>query len=108
MTFGDWLIHSAQRNYDDCAILKSETGPTLTGLKGKEQINKALKDSFAYCAPALEHADEREILSSPEMSTALLHIFTHNNEVYGNIVGYLRSNGIVPPSTAARSAQTKK
>jgi hypothetical protein len=23
----------------------------------------------------------------------------HNNEIYGNIVGYLRANHIVPPST---------
>jgi len=29
----------------------------------------------------------------------------HNNEVYGNIVGYMRVSGIVPPSTAGRGRQ---
>jgi len=108
MTFGEWLIHSAQRNYADCAILKSETAPTVASLTTKEEIAKALKDSFAYCAAAVEHADEAKILASPQMTNAFLHIVVHNNEIYGNIVGYLRASGIVPPSTAGRGAQTKK
>ena len=108
MTFGEWLIHSAQRNYADCAILKSETAQTVAALKTKDEVSKALKDSFAYCAAAVEQADEAKILASPQMTNAFLHITIHNNEVYGNIVGYLRSSGIVPPSTAGRGAQTKK
>ena len=108
MTFGEWLIHSAQRNYADCAVLKSETAQTVAALKSKDEVAKALKDSFAYCAVAMEHADEAKILASPQMTNAFLHITIHNNEIYGNIVGYLRSSGIVPPSTAGRGAQTKK
>jgi hypothetical protein len=108
MTFGEWLVHSIQRNYTDCATLKSETPPAVGDLKTKEEISKALKDSFAYCAPVMEHPDEAKILASPQMSYAFLHIIVHNNEIYGNIVGYMRSNGIVPPSTAGRGAQTKK
>lgn len=108
MTFGEWLIHSVQRNYTDCATLKSETAPTIGELKTKEEISKALKDSFAYCAQVMEHPDEAKILASPQMSYAFLHIIVHNNEIYGNIVGYLRSSGIVPPSTAGRGAATKK
>jgi hypothetical protein len=108
MTFGEWLIHSAQRNYADCAILKSETAQTVAALKTKDEVSKALKDSFAYCAAAVEQADEAKILASPQMTNAFLHITIHNNEVYGNIVGYLRSSGIIPPSTAGRGAQTKK
>jgi hypothetical protein len=108
MTFGEWLVHSAQRNYADCAVLKSETAQTVAALKSKDEIAKALKDSFAYCAAAVEQADESKILASPQMTNAFLHITIHNNEIYGNIVGYLRSSGIVPPSTAGRGAQTKK
>lgn len=108
MTFGEWLIHSAQRNYADCAVLKSETAQTVPALKTKDEVTKALKDSFAYCASAVENADQAKILASPQMTNAFLHITIHNNEIYGNIVGYLRSSGIVPPSTAARGAQTKK
>lgn len=108
MTFGEWLMHSAQRNYADCAVLKSQTAPTVAAFKTKDEVSKALKDSFAYCAAAVEHADEPKILASPQMTNALLHITIHNNDIYGNIVGYLRSSGIVPPSTAGRGAQTKK
>jgi len=111
MTFGEWLIHSAQRNYSDCATLKSESVPEaekqLAGLKDKAEISKAVKDSFAYCASALETMNDQKALSSPQMSYAFLHIIVHNNEIYGNIVGYLRSVGIVPPSTAARTPQKK-
>ena len=33
------------------------------------------------------------------MVASFLHTSVHNNEIYGNIVGYLRANHIVPPST---------
>lgn len=111
MTFAEWLLHSAQRNYADCAVLKGESTPAaekqLPGMKDKAEVSKALKDSFAYCASALEGLDDQKVISSPKISVAFLHVVVHNNEIYGNIVGYLRSSGIVPPSTAAR-AKSKK
>jgi DinB superfamily len=112
MTFAQWLIHSTQRNYSDCAALKSETVPEgerqATSLKTKAEVSKALKDSFAYCADALQSIDDQKAISSDQMSNALLHLVVHNNEIYGNIVGYLRVSGIVPPSTAARGNQKGK
>ena len=33
------------------------------------------------------------------MVQAFLHTTVHNNEIYGNVVGYLRANKITPPST---------
>jgi len=106
MTFAQWLIHSAQRNFADCATLKGETAPEtaekLAALTQKDEVSKALKDSFAYCASALESMNDQKVLSSPQMSIAFLHVIVHNNEVYGNIVGYMRVSGIVPPSTAGR------
>ncbi len=112
MSFAEWLNHSTERNYSDCATVKGETAPEtakkVPGLKGKAEVSQALKDSFAYCATALEGADDQKILASPQMTYALLHIVVHNNEIYGNIAGYLRSSGIVPPSTAARMGQKGK
>jgi hypothetical protein len=112
MTFGEWMIHSAQRNYADCAVLKSETAPVtaqqLSAMKDKSEVTKALKDSFAYCATALAAEDDQKVIASPQTANAFLHVLVHNNEIYGNIVGYLRSVGIVPPSTAARSNQKSK
>jgi hypothetical protein len=109
MTFAEWLNHSTQRNYSDCAILKGETVPAAgakaASLQEKVEVSQALKDSFAYCDDALKTMDDRKAASTPEVSNALLHIVVHNNEIYGNIVGYLRSSGIVPPSTAARKGK---
>jgi uncharacterized damage-inducible protein DinB len=111
MTFADWLIHSADRNYTDCAVLKSESAPEaqrqLTSLKEKAEVAKALKDSFAYCADAIESTNDQKVLATPPTTNALLHVIVHNNEIYGNVVGYLRVSGIVPPSTAARTPPKK-
>jgi hypothetical protein len=112
MSFGEWINHSTERNYADCATLKGEPAPEaakkVAGLKEKAEISQALKDSFAYCAAALEGIDDQKALSSPQMAYSLLHIVVHNNEIYGNIAGYLRVSGIVPPSTAARANQAGK
>ena len=109
MTFAEWLVHSIQRNYSDCAVMQGEKTPAAekqaASLKDKVEVEKALKDSFLYCAAALEKMDDRKASSSPEMSYAFLHLVVHNNEIYGNIVGYLRVSGILPPSTAARAGQ---
>jgi hypothetical protein len=110
-TFAEWIDHSIQRNYSDCATLKSEPVPEgekqALNLKEKAEVSKALKDSFAYCAAALENIDDQKVLASPQMTNAFLHLVIHNNEIYGNIVGYLRASGIVPPSTAIRAAPKK-
>jgi hypothetical protein len=112
MTFGQWLIHSIERNYTDCATLKGEPVPDeqkqAASLKDKAEISKALKDSFAYCAAALGTIDDQKVLSSPQLSYSFMHVAVHNNEIYGNIVGYMRSSGIVPPSTVARLSQQPK
>ena len=111
MSFGEWINHSTERNYADCATLKGEDAPAaakkVASLKEKADVSQALKDSFAYCAAVLDGIDDQKVLASPQMTYSLLHIAVHNNEIYGNIVGYLRSSGIVPPSTASRTAPKK-
>jgi uncharacterized damage-inducible protein DinB len=106
MSFADWIDHSTERNYADCAALKGEAAPAaaakVTSLKDKAEVTQALKDSFAYCAAALDAVGDQAVLASPQLTYSLLHVIVHNNEIYGNVVGYLRSSGIVPPSTAAR------
>ena len=112
MSFAEWINHSTERNYSDCAALKGEVAPEaakkVPGLKSKPEVSQALKDSFAYCTAALEGIDDQKVLASPQLTYSLLHVVVHNNEIYGNIAGYLRSCGIVPPSTASRMNQGKK
>jgi len=103
MTFGQWINHSTERNYVDCATLRGEPNPLPKAqtdlLTGKAEIVKALGESFAYCDAAFDGLDDQKVLASPQMVYAFLHTTVHNNEIYGNIVGYLRANGITPPST---------
>jgi hypothetical protein len=112
MSFAEWMNHSTERNYSDCATLKAEPAPeaarNVASLKDKAEVSQALKDSFTYCAAALSGIDDQKVLASPQMTYSLLHIVVHNNEIYGNIVGYMRSSGIVPPSTASRMDQKGK
>jgi hypothetical protein len=112
MSFAEWINHSTERNYSDCATLKAEAPPEaakrVASLKDKAEVSQALKESFTYCAAALEEIDDQKVLASPQMTYSLLHVVVHNNEIYGNIVGYLRTNGILPPSTASRLGQKGK
>ena len=103
MDFGQWINHATERNYVDCAILRGEPNPVPKAktdlLTSKAGIVAALKASFEYCDAAFAALDDAKILASPQMVQAFLHTTVHNNEIYGNVVGYLRANHIVPPST---------
>ncbi|HUU32763.1 MAG TPA: hypothetical protein VMW48_01805 [Vicinamibacterales bacterium] len=103
MDFGQWINHSTERNYVDCAVLKGEANPMPKAktdlLKTKAEIVAALKASFDYCDAAFATLDDQKILATPQMVQAFLHTTVHNNEIYGNVVAYLRANQITPPST---------
>ena len=103
MDFGQWINHSTERNYLDCSTLRGELNPMPKAktdlLKTKAEIAKALAESFDYCDVTFEKLNDQKILSSPQMVTSFLHTTVHNNEIYGNVVGYLRANHILPPST---------
>ena len=103
MDFGQWINHSTERNYLDCSTLRGEPNPMPKAktdlLKTKPEIIKNLKESFDYCDATFATLDDQKILSSPQMVASFLHTSVHNNEIYGNVVGYLRANNIVPPST---------
>ena len=76
-------------------------------MKSKAEIIKFLKDSFAYGHKAVATLDASNLVqpitsSSGRPSTRLFlatfapaHAFDH----YGQVVEYLRMNGIVPPAS---------
>jgi len=103
MDFGQWINHATERNYVDCSTLRGEPNPMPKAktdlLKTKDEIVRNLRESFDYCDAAFATLDDQKILASPQMVTAFLHTTVHNNEIYGNVVGYLRANHITPPST---------
>jgi uncharacterized damage-inducible protein DinB len=83
-----------------------ESGPA--SVKTKSAILTYLKDSFAYVHKAVQTIDDKNLvepLKSPfgEGSVTRLGLATsvaaHGFDHYGQMVEYLRMNGIVPPAS---------
>jgi uncharacterized damage-inducible protein DinB len=113
-SFGEILAHVAGANYIFCAAARGEKSPHSEDAfektaKTRAAIVKALDDSFAYCDAAYKALDDRkagDMVAAPFGSgkSALAAVLMGNNghlqEHYGNLVTYLRINGLVPPSSA--------
>jgi uncharacterized damage-inducible protein DinB len=114
-TFGEQIKHVAAVNYIFGAAILSEKPPVDVGdesgpasLKTKTEIMQYLKDSFAYVHKAIATINAQNLvepLKSPfgEGSITRLGIATsvsaHAFDHYGQMVEYLRMNGIVPPAS---------
>jgi hypothetical protein len=86
--------------------LKDGNGPDT--LKTKAEIIKFLKDSFALGHNAAATLNAQNMLENPEHSKSsrlyratfgVAHAYDH----YGQLVEYLRMNGIVPPASRQKS-----
>ena len=71
----------------------------------KADLEKALADSVALCNKAFAAVDQTNMMEMQGRRTkigTLIYNPSHINEHYGNLVTYLRLNGMVPPSSAPR------
>jgi uncharacterized damage-inducible protein DinB len=114
-TFAQQVKHVAAVNYILAAAIIEQKPPVELGgengpdnIKSKAEIVKFLKDSYAYAHKAVatitaENATG-EVKSpfgsgkSTRMGLAIL-ITAHSFDHYGQMVEYLRMNGIVPPAS---------
>ena len=114
-TFAVQLRHVAASNYFIWSPLtgdklpeglKDGNGPE--NLKSKAEIIRFLKDSFVLGHRAAATLTVENMLQNPEHSKStrlrlatfgVAHAFDH----YGQMVEYLRMNGIVPPATRTQS-----
>jgi uncharacterized damage-inducible protein DinB len=116
-TFGEQLKHVAASNYLIWSPITGEKPPENVNdgkgpdnMKAKADIIKYLKDSFAFGHKAVATLNESNLVqpitsSSGRQTTRLFmatfapaHCFDH----YGQIVEYLRMNGIVPPASRGK------
>jgi hypothetical protein len=86
--------------------LKDGNGPE--DLKTKAEIMKFLKDSFALAHRATATLTAQNMLQIPENGKSTrLYLATfgvaHAYDHYGQMVEYLRMNGIVPPASRGKS-----
>jgi hypothetical protein len=113
-TFAEWIEHTALSNYAFCSSLRGSAPPeaakALHGLTEKAVLSQAFRESFAYCDAALSEMDDRKAAAEISIGdrklypiTPMVNLVGSLNEHYGNLVGYLRSKGLVPPSTARAS-----
>ena len=86
--------------------IKSENGPE--NITSKADVVKYLKDSFAYAHKAANSVSEANVLEQvqspfgPNKVTRLslaIGMISHPFDHYGQMVEYLRMNGIIPPAS---------
>jgi uncharacterized damage-inducible protein DinB len=108
-SFAEILGHIADANYLFCSAVVGENNPSSNIEKTKTtkaELIPALRDAFVYCDRAYsalsdENAHETVKAFGQERNRLGVLWFnaSHNLEHYGNLVVYLRSKGIVPPSS---------
>jgi len=117
-TFAQQITHvtgEALRNLAPFGV-KQDTGvdlKTLDGLTDKEQILKALKASFDYQDKVVASITPENAFAptGPRGSSVvsmLIAVMNDDGDHYGQMVEYLRMNGIIPPSTERQMQQQAK
>jgi uncharacterized damage-inducible protein DinB len=115
-TFAQQASHIAYVNYSVAAAVLGEKNPSESGknengperLKGKNDIVKYLKESFAYthrAMAALTDANQTAMVQSAFGNNKVPRVYManvalwHSMDHYGQMVVYARMNGIVPPAS---------
>jgi len=113
-TYGQILAHVAGANYIFCSAARGEKSPFAEDAFEKTAttraaIFKAVEDSIKYCGAAYAALDDRKAAEMIDgafgsgktaRAAALMGNSGHVQEHYGNLVTYMRMNGVVPPSSA--------
>ena len=111
-TFGGQVQHLVSANYGFFAgfgMPVPMTRDQIKALKTKDQLVQALKDSFAFADKAVATITPENAFTvmgkGEEAMTragAATYCLAHANDHYGQMVEYLRMNGIVPPASAKK------
>jgi hypothetical protein len=112
-TFGKLVSHVAQSNGGLCGALSGTAAPAtlqVSDTASKADLMAALKASFDFCGPVLDGLTDAKLGESINLfhrpmvrATALVLLPVDLADHYSQMAGYLRLNGMLPPS-----AQPKK
>ena len=108
---GEILAHIADWQLIFCSSAAGEGNPRSENYEDtrteKAGIIDALEEGFAYCERVFAQTNDARVVSATTLfgspntvAGALAFNSAHNYEHYGNLVTYMRLNGIVPPSSA--------
>jgi uncharacterized damage-inducible protein DinB len=109
-TFRELLGHIANAHYLFCSAALGEASPATENFEEtrttKAAMQEALRASFDYCDRAYSSITDAQATDIVQVFGAdrprlfaLNFNVAHDMEHYGNIVTYMRINGLVPPSS---------
>jgi uncharacterized damage-inducible protein DinB len=109
-SMGELLAHVAGAQYSFCSAAAGESNPNSENFEEtrttKAQILDALEAGFGYCDGVYASTSDDDLsrtltfFGAPNTTGGVLAFnAAHNYEHYGNLVTYMRLNGIVPPSS---------
>ena len=110
-TYGEQVMHVAQINVGLLKTLAGKaTPPTFAANAAttKEQALQALGDSYDYGTALLQEQTDASIMETfngprflgPSTRARIFwFLMSHSMDIYGQMVVYLRLNGIVPPAS---------
>jgi uncharacterized damage-inducible protein DinB len=109
-TYGEMIAHIADTQTMVCAMVKGEQKKgNAAGKTSKADLTAALKASFDDCDPvydSITDASGAQVMKMFGRDKSKLGVLffniEHNNEMYGQMVAYMRIKGIVPPSSEGR------
>ena len=106
-SFGELFAHVAGAQSMFCAMALGDKAPSEDAVSAttKAALVEALKQSNAHCERAYAQSDAAvaakvDVFGTPQSRLyALMMNATHDSEHYGNLITYMRMNGMVPPSS---------
>jgi uncharacterized damage-inducible protein DinB len=113
-TFGSQVQHLVQANYfffSGFGLSGAPDQEKLKALKSKDELVQALKDSFDFAQKGVDTITPENaftVIGSGPANTkmtragAATFCLAHSMDHYGQMVEYLRMNGIVPPASQKR------
>lgn len=109
-TYGEMIAHIADAQMMLCGAAKGEMKRgSAAGKTSKIDLSAALKASFDYCDPVYDSMTDAagtqavKVMGQNKTKLGVLFVnVTHDNEMYGQMVAYMRIKGIVPPSSEGR------
>ena len=110
--FGEHVLHIAQINVMLTKALGGKTPEPAINMKAttKADMIKAMSDSFDYGAKVIAEFNNttiQETIQAPFLGPStrariMFFLNGHTQDTYGQMVVYLRLNGLTPPASAPR------
>jgi uncharacterized damage-inducible protein DinB len=113
MTFAAEVRHIAEANYMFFTMGGAKPDrdvKAIEDLKSRDEILKALKDSYAFGHKVLNETSDADALKEIKIfgkpstpAAAYAFAMAHMGDHYGQMVEYLRMNGVVPPASRPKA-----